>query len=199
MLQPAAGVFVQSDHGQAAGTDQLQHLPDRIEQNAELGQIAAGHGLLVVAVTDIRIEPQTDPASGVLVGNLAQPRQRTDVHGHSEIQHHLELGVGHVVRGVDDPLLRKPQLEREQHLAGTDRVQPGAGVAQHLEQTDIVICLERIVDPQSGITDEAEKIPVTLQHHVPVIDEERRAVGPGQTEQKFPIKHDSLLSGLSRW
>ena len=61
---------MQADDLQVPPAHDLFDLFDRFEQDAEFGQVAAGHGLDVVAVADIRIEAQAEPHAGMLLRDL---------------------------------------------------------------------------------------------------------------------------------
>ena len=190
MLKSAAGVLVQTDNPELPFADDLQHLVDRLQQNAEFGQIAAGHGLLAVAVADIRIEAQTEIEPGMALRQLAQPGERADVHHHAGGEHLFDLGIGHVVGRIDDLLRGEAELEGEMDFPGADGVQPGSGVAQQREKSRVVVRFQSVVNAETLPRNETEEIVVTLHDHVSVVDEERGAVLCRQFQEQFTFQHD---------
>ena len=125
----------------------------------------------------------------MLLGDLAQAGERTDVHHHVHRQHLFKFGISHIVGGIDDPLARETEFQRVDHLAGADGVESGPGVAQQRQQSGIVVGFQRVMDLQPVIRDEFEQIPVALHHQVAVVHIQRRAVFLRKFQQGFVAYH----------
>ena len=174
-LNAAAGVLVESGYFQTVLPDDGKHLSDIFEQNPEFRQFSAGHGFGVVAVRHVGIEAQADLHAGMGGARLPEPGKFTDIHDDAGFEDLLEFFVRHIVGGVDDFFGGEPQFDGVLHLAGADGVDAASGIPQEPQHGGIEIGLQRVVQLEPGMGDEAAEIRVTFEKHISIVDEKRSA------------------------
>jgi hypothetical protein len=119
-----------------------------------LAVLAAGVGLVAVAVAEAGVDAQPDRMAGRGRGQLVQHVDRAGVDRHAVLDHGGQRGFVHHVGGEDDLGVRAPggiaRGQRALDLAARDRIDLDALLAHQLEDVDVGAGFLREADGVEG-------------------------------------------------
>ena len=174
-----ADVHVQAGDRKPIAAGPVETLGDLPVPNAVFRLLAAGVGLLAMAVAEAGIDPQGDASAGGAAAELVDHVGRAAVDVDAAFDAQIErLGVENVGR-VDDRRRiaggREAGGQGTADFAGADRVDQRARAADQIEDRQVGAGLFGVADHVEG-----RQVGDPPADHGRVVDERRRAELPGQ-------------------
>ena len=165
-----ADMLIEACQTQVVGFKDGADFRQSVGRNAKLGLLAGSDDLLVVACADAGIEADHHTAAGVDLAHEFELRQRVHTDEQPGVHSVLQFFGGHVVADIQNLIRRKAGQSFHVQLTRRHGVDDASFFTDDLQQRRIGVGLGRIVDPETGMAGQSEKIPAAGPQDVFVID-----------------------------
>ena len=171
-----------------------QHIVQQIGRDTELGLLAGGDDLLVVAGADAGIEAHHDAAAPVDAAQGLQLRERVHADEQAGIKGVLHFLTGNIVGNVQDLVRGEARQLVEIEFAGAHGVHHQPFFADNAQQNGVGIGLDRIVHREAGMSGQGLQFAATRAQHVFVVDIEGVAPFLHQLGRRMPAEEIERIS-----